>query len=305
MSQTQASLKIFAPAKVNLYLHVTHKRADGYHELDSLVDFADIGDEIIITPKDSPHFEFEISGPFAGGFSKREIESGPHSNNLVIKAARALAQKCGHPLDMHIELVKNLPFGAGLGGGSADAAAVIWGLLKYWRMPYDSLSFLNDFMLELGADVPMCFHSQAMRVRGVGEIFDEIKSGLPACPILLVHPHKTCSTPRVFSHFQADFKSVINLPSRLDDLESLIDFLSQQSNALTQAAVKNVPEIENILHILSTQDGALLSRMSGSGSCCFAIFEKEEQAKDAATMIKASNPDWWVASGTLGHIERY
>ena len=162
-SNTTNKITVFAPAKINLFLHVTGKREDGYHLLQSLITFADIGDEITITPSDN--LKFTSDGDF-------DVDA---EDNLVIQAAHKIADKLGHSLDCHIHLTKNIPLGAGLGGGSADAAAVIKGLLEYWET-FIPLEKIQDLLLELGADVPVCYHGQLSFVEEIGENLEELRA---------------------------------------------------------------------------------------------------------------------------------
>lgn len=291
------TVSIFAPAKINLYLHVTERLPNGYHALDSLMTFADIGDRIQIEEADE--FTFSIDGPFAGAFDGVDAEA----SNLVVKAATALAAAANKPLGYKITLTKNLPLGAGIGGGSADAAAIIWGLLSIWDLPKNA-PYLNDLMVKLGADVPVCFWSRDTRVRGIGDIFDPVDA-LPEMPIVLVHPGKPCSTPAVFSEFKGTLKTVQELPDSFENGKALISFLESQENDLYEPAQKIVPEIENILSALAAQDGCNLHRMSGAGSTCFGLFEDAHSAEKAADNIRQDNPDWWVETGTTGLSERY
>ncbi|MEZ5814840.1 MAG: 4-(cytidine 5'-diphospho)-2-C-methyl-D-erythritol kinase [Alphaproteobacteria bacterium] len=294
--------RVFAPAKINLYLHVTGKRADGYHELDSLIGFVDIGDEVRITGADD--FDFEIAGPFASALQGRDIDAGPESRNLVVRAVWGLSRLAGKAPRFKVTLEKNLPLGAGIGGGSADGAAVLWGLLERWSLPA-TLEGLDELMLSLGADVPVCFACETMRVTGIGERLERIPA-LPEMPLVLVYPGKPCNTKAVFGRFQGAFKGDgAPLPASFDSPAQLIDFLEGSENMLMPAALGIVPEIENALRALRGQKGCLLSRMSGSGATCFGLFDNMEQAQAAGHDLAAENPDWWVQSGWLGRTARY
>ncbi|MCB1651487.1 MAG: 4-(cytidine 5'-diphospho)-2-C-methyl-D-erythritol kinase [Alphaproteobacteria bacterium] len=295
------SLTVFAPAKINLYLHVTQRLPNGYHALDSLVAFADIGDQITLEP--SKTFAFHIEGPFAGAFQGRDIETAPHSTNLAVKAAWALARLTAEPLDVSMTLTKNLPLGAGIGGGSADAAAVLWALHQWWSLP-PAANYLPDLTKNLGADVPVCYESRPRRMRGIGDILDDIPP-LPEVPVVLVHPGKACSTPSVFGSFKGPFAPVEPVPASFETAESFVSFLHHRRNDLEGAAKNIVPEIENVLKAIDAQKGVMLARMSGSGSTCFGLFEDEKTAHSAAQSIKEHNPDWWIKSGWLGRTERY
>jgi 4-diphosphocytidyl-2-C-methyl-D-erythritol kinase len=179
----------------------------------------------------------------------------------------------------------------------------LWGLLEHWSLPA-TLEGLNDLMLSLGADVPVCFACETMRVTGIGERLERIPA-LPEMPVVLVYPGKGCNTKTVFGRFQGEFKGVGALPASFDSSAQLIDFLEGSENMLMPAALAIVPEIENALRALRGQNGCLLSRMSGSGAACFGLFNDMEQAQAAALELAAKNPDWWVQSGWLGRTARY
>ncbi|MBX2835005.1 MAG: 4-(cytidine 5'-diphospho)-2-C-methyl-D-erythritol kinase [Micavibrio sp.] len=288
------SIEVFAPAKLNLYLHITERLKNGYHMLDSLVGFADIGD--LITIEQAPQFEFEICGEFASVFSDKERDVSPASSNLAVRAAWGVARATGHRLDVKITLEKNLPFGAGLGGGSADAAAVIRALLRYWQMP-ENLPFMKDLLISLGADVPVCFHAKPAQIKGIGDIFSPL-SLLPSMPLVIVHPQKPCATESVFKRFEGPYNSELKLLP-FTNTDDFIEVLLRQNNVLEAAACEDVPQIANILQNLGAQKGVRIARMSGSGSACFAFFESKEEAKMAAKSISGDNPDWWVRAGNL------
>lgn len=294
------TLNIFAPAKINLFLHITGKRNDGYHTLDSLVCFTDIGDEITIAPAQT--LGLDIKGPLAHGFSGAEKEAGPNSKNLVILAARALAKLCDRPLDFKVTLVKNIPMGAGLGGGSADAAAVIWGLLKYWDLPL-TLPGLDALLLSLGADVPVCFACTTLRVQGIGEV-------IKAAPVMgeyncvLIYPGKPCNTKAVFNAFKGEFDAPLP-PQNFDARAAFLAMMRKTQNRLTPVSRTLVPEIENVLHGLIHETGCEIARMSGSGSACFGLFIDERTARTAAVKIAEQNQDWWVQATTIGRAGRY
>lgn len=302
MSSTQTKLlTVFAPAKINLYLHVTGRLDNGYHTLDSLVAFADIGDKIEISP--AVDFHFSVDGPYAAAFGQKERDASPDSANLAVQAVWALARAAQKVPNMRISLTKNLPLASGLGGGSSDAAAVIWGLLEWWGIS-SKARYLPGLMARLGADVPVCLSCAPSRVRGIGDVMDPVP-GLPEIPAVLVNPGKPCPTGHVFSRFDGKFKEPMALPENMHHAESFIDFLRHQENDLTQPAKETVPEIANILNTLEAQKGCGLARMSGSGATCFGLFSDEIFARLAAQNIARENPDWWVKSGWLNRPERY
>lgn len=262
---------IFAPAKINLYLHVTGRRDDGYHALDSVVGFADFGDRLEFSQADV--FSFSVGGPFS---DKIDV-----SDNLVVRAVEGIAHLAGQYPNFSVHLDKQIPVGAGLGGGSADAAATVEGALQYWGIAAGDVSGLDDFLLSLGADVPVCFYGHAGRIRGIGEIVEPVN--LSPLYMVLVYPNKACSTQAVFQNYRGDFREIISLS------EVTVDVLSMQTNDLLEAAIVQVPEIADVLSFLSEQEGCVFARMTGSGSACFGVFESVEQA---ASVINCSK--WWV-----------
>ncbi len=293
--------RIFAPAKINLYLHVTGRRDQGYHELDSLIAFADIGDTIMIEP--SPDLKFFIGGPFGNALQGQDILSTPQSSNLVIKALWLICREIGRTPEIRIGLDKILPIASGMGGGSADAAALVWGILDLWdiHLPHAQIESL---LLSLGADVPVCYRAQSARIQGIGEIVSPLLD-LAEMPVLLVNPGKPCLTKNIFKRYQGPFRSPITIPSGLSHPDNLIKFLELQNNDLEPYAQEEVPEIRNILNALRIMPGIQIARLSGSGATCFGLFSSEIQTKDAAITIAKENPDWWVKAGWLGRSARY
>ena len=293
-------VNVFAPAKVNLYLHITGRLDNGYHTVDSLITFGDIGDDILVEPAET--FGFEVTGPFASGFKDKDLDTSPQSGNLVVKAAYKLAELTGNDTALKITLTKNLPLGGGIGGGSADAAAALWGLLEYWGAAHDT-DGLDELLISLGADVPVCFACQTLHVQGIGEVLNPVQH-FAEMPAVLIHPGKHCSTPQIFADFGSQFGHDLS-PPPLETIDDALHFLETAENMLTQAAIRNIPEIQNALNALESQSDCLLARMSGSGSSCFGIFETIESAEKSAAIIAQENPDWWVKSCWLGRTERY
>ena len=293
-------VSVFAPAKINLYLHITGRLDSGYHTIDSLITFADIGDDIRIEPAEV--FSFEVGGPFASSFQEKDLDTSPQSGNLVVKAACKLAELTGNSTALKITLTKNLPLGGGIGGGSADAAAVIWGLLEYWGTGHD-IEGLDALLISLGADVPVCFACRTLHVQGIGETLSPVQS-FTEIPAVLINPGKRCATQTIFADYGSRFESNFSFPD-LNTIDHVIEFLSTTQNMLSGAAVRHIPEIQNVLNALEGQSNCLLTRMSGSGSSCFGIFETIEAAEKTAETIAQENPDWWVKSCWLGRTERY
>jgi len=294
-------LYIFSPAKINLYLHITGSVDNGYHELDSLATFVDIGDEIYIRPAEK--FQFHIEGEFANSFHEKERDESPNSSNIIVKTAWSLSRILQKELNIEIKLIKNLPLASGIGGGSSNAAAVISGLLEYWNVSKTS-DILDDFLISMGADVPVCWSCAPARMRGLGEILEPAPM-MQEVPIILIYPGKPCSTAKVFAHYLGGFRNPITLPHDLRQFEDLVLFLKNQYNDLSVPARDMVPEIQNALHTLESDTGCALARMSGSGSTCFGLFQEKDDAQKAAQIISSENPDWWVRSGWINRSQRY
>lgn len=276
------AIEVFAPAKINLALHVTGRRADGYHLLDSLVVFASIGDRVTVTHSD--RLALEITGPEAGG-----LTGG--ADNLVLKAARFFDPGC----TVRITLVKNLPVASGIGGGSADAAATIKALAELYDRPIPEPADTAC----LGADVPACMMGRPLRLRGVGEGLSEVP-GLPAIDIVLVNPRIGLATPRVFA--QLTSRSNPPLEGRLPqwaDPQAFCDWLGETRNDLLAPATRLVPEIALVL--ASIRDtGCLFAGMSGSGGTCFGLYPPDGgAAKSARDRVHAQHPEWWCQNGSF------
>ena len=262
----------FAPAKVNLTLQVTGQRNDGYHLLDSLVVFADIGDRLWFTPDTA--LSIELSGPFAAGVPT-------DAANLIWQAAD-LAGWTGH-----IHLEKNLPHGAGIGSGSSDAAAVL-----------RALGYRGEGALTLGADVPVCILPQAQRMRGIGEHLTAVPQ-FPRLNAVLVNPNVPLSTPPVFKalHQKENPAMPEPLPS-FTSAQSVAAWLQGTRNDLQTPALSIAPEIAEVLTSLD-ETNPQLSRMSGSGATCFTLYETAEDAQSAAHILHNEHPSWWVQNCTL------
>ncbi|MGH1369684.1 MAG: 4-(cytidine 5'-diphospho)-2-C-methyl-D-erythritol kinase [Maritimibacter sp.] len=274
-----AIVKTFAPAKVNLTLHVTGQRADGYHLLDSLVVFADVGDRITVAP--ASETKLTVEGPRAAGVPS-------DASNLVMKAAALFDV----PVALHLS--KHLPAAAGIGGGSSDAAATVLAmadLVEDNRLP--------SGVGELGADVRVCLMRQAARMRGIGEDVTPIE-GLPALFAVLANPGIDLPTPTVFAALEN--KSNAPMPKSFPkwrNAAALIDWLAAQRNDLEAPARALAPDIATVLAALNGLPEARLARMSGSGATCFALFDRIEHAVAGAERLAAAHPDWWVSATSL------
>ena len=277
-----------APAKLNLYLHVLGRRADGYHLLDSLVAFAAPADEI--TAEAAPSLSLALRGPYAAA-----LRDAP-SDNLVWHAAERLAAAAGRPAAVKLTLTKNLPVASGIGGGSSDAAATLKALAALWRLE-PGVADLAAIAQTLGADVPVCLAARAAWLGGVGATV-ELVAGLPPVTALLVNPGIALSTPAVFKARHCAFSA----PARFAmpaDAAALAALLAARRNDLSDAAIALVPAIGDVLERLASLEGALIARMSGSGSTCFALFAAADAATAAAARLRAERPGWWVAAGRL------
>lgn len=281
-------MRLTAFAKVNLYLHVVGRRADGYHLLDSLITFADIGDEIAIAP--SEDLTLDIDGPFAGALGA--------GDNLMLDAARALAAAAGRPPSVALRLTKRLPVAAGLGGGSADAAAVLRGLNEVWQLGL-SVPALQAIGIGLGADVPACLEARSIFIGGVG---DEIvpAPALPPLAVLLVNPGVAVATADVFAALPAADDAPGRFAQSPSDAAAVAALLAQRQNGLEAPARRLAPVIGDVLDLLSALPDVLLARMSGSGATCFALFDDITAAHDADVVLRRRKPDWWTAVTRLG-----
>jgi 4-diphosphocytidyl-2-C-methyl-D-erythritol kinase len=278
-----------APAKLNLYLHVVGRRADGYHLLDSLVAFADVGDEIVATP--APDWSLRVTGPFAGTLD------GAPADNLVARAAHRLAAQLGRPPAASVTLAKNLPVASGIGGGSADAAATLRALTDLWNVAPDAVD-LPTLAAGLGADVPVCLLARAAWLGGIGEQVTPALD-LPPTFVVLANPGIALATPAVFKARRGGFSAAARFDDAFADVAALGGALAARRNDLAEAAVSLVPEIGRVIDALAAQEGAILARMSGSGATCFALFAEAAAAHAASARLKSDRPRWWVAAGRL------
>ena len=274
-----------ARAKVNLYLRVTGRRADGYHLLDSLAVFADAKD--IVTAGHAEDLTLDIRGGEA-------VALTGEPDNLVLRAARALAEATGRTPKAAITLTKLLPVASGIGGGSADAAAALRVLDALWETGLDHAA-LEAIAAQLGADVPVCVASRPARMMGVGEILSAAPE-LPACGLLLANPRIALPTPQVFRARRGEFSPPAEMPERLADAAALADWLRPLGNDLQDAALSLCAAIAEVLSAIAAQPGCLLARMSGSGATCFGLFATPAQAQAAAKALPA---DWWRHGGGL------
>ena len=269
-------LQALSRVKVNLYLHIIGKRADGYHNLDSLVAFPEIGDEILVSPSNS--INLKITGKFKKELDKKE--------NLILKAIKLLKNR---KMGADIHLIKDTPISAGLGGGSSNAAVTLKLLSKLWNVPLPSI---NELVL-LGADIPVCMDWRLQRMQGIGE-----KNSFVASPdslwIVLLNNGDRVPTSTVFQGLaQNEFSGLVNVP-RLNEKNILIKFLKSMRNDLEKSAIKNFPAINDLINSLNLTSGCLVARMSGSGSTCFGLYEKKHEAEKAKKHLFNKFPSAWI-----------
>jgi 4-diphosphocytidyl-2-C-methyl-D-erythritol kinase len=275
---------VLAPAKINLMLHVTGRRADGFHLLQSLVVFADVGDEVLLEP--SRDHSFHLKGAFASSL-------GVDDENLVTKAAHALADACNTAPRGRLTLIKQLPIGAGLGGGSSDAAVALELLSEYW-----GVEIPGWVAAKLGSDVPACLLRDPCWMEGVGERITPLQMYFDL-PALLVNPRVPVSTQAVYQKLQAPYDQHLTLPKHFDSQGTLVEFLKTTRNALETPALATAPIIADVLAALGALPGCELARMSGSGGTCFGIFRSMEECERAKKAIQISHPDWWITETEL------
>ncbi len=292
MSSGGAALRELAPAKINLFLHIVGRRADGMHLLDSLVVFAKLGDIVTVRPGKS--LSLTRDGPMADDLP-------PVEEDLVFRAANLLAELAPEPAGAAIHVEKNLPVAAGIGGGTADAAAAIRALVRLWclDLPADRLT---GFVEELGADFPVCLESQPSRVGGIGE---QISSPGQLAPLhaVLINPRVAISTAEVFAGVAAissgqAAESAVGEKWAAEPRELALQ-LAACRNDLADAAISLCPAIGDVLTALTGRPDCLLSRMSGSGTTCFGLFATSAEAEAAAVTLQHENPDWWIVATPL------
>lgn len=284
-------LKKTAHAKINLYLHVLSKMPDGYHKLDSLVAFTEIGDVISINP--AKIIKIAVSGPF-----RKEIKG----ENLIYTAIKKIIPHINiGNIGCHIKLEKNIPVSSGMGGGSSDAATALNLLIKLWKIKINK-NKTNKLCMEIGSDVNICFWEKAAYFENKGEVIKKVKN-FPSVPILLVNPLIEVNTKNIFSSSKIIFsKPVKRKPKSFSNKKELLQFLKNTRNDLEKVTISKVPEVGKILNLLKGIEGCELARMSGSGATCFAIFKDVKQLKKAEKVTSSAFPDYWIKRTKLKAI---
>lgn len=282
---------VFAPAKINLYLHIVGRRVDGFHLLNSVFAFTDLADRLDVYPDD--RLRLDIAGPWA-----QSLASEDSQDNLVLRAARLLRDEAADPTALpgaHLVLTKTIPVAAGVGGGSADAAAALKLLARYWKLSISDAR-LHELAQTLGADVPPCLTGRPSYVRGIGENV----TPLAACPdwgVILVNPRVPISTPDVFQAYKKGryvFSQEKAEPGAWNDPDWL---LTHSRNDLEAPALAIAPVIGDVLEALKALPSCLIARMSGSGATCFALFDKKNMASEGAKYLSQRFPQWWCWGG--------
>jgi 4-diphosphocytidyl-2-C-methyl-D-erythritol kinase len=299
MTNDVEQIEVLAPAKLNLFLHITGRRDDGFHLLESLFVFCDFGDRLTIS--EAPGFGLTVTGPFEPIMA----ELCPDENdNLILKAAKKLANfvesKGGVVFPVQIDLEKNIPIAAGVGGGSSDAAMVLKALIDLWGVEV-STNELHTLALQLGADVPAALSLEPKWVTGIGDKVEHVEA-LPSFYVVLVNPCVPLSTPDVFNAFAGEgsgFDEAKDPLISFSDLATLKAYLASTKNSLEKTATNLEPVIGDVLESLSNQQQCLLSRMSGSGPTCFGVFEGFAEAQEALEAIESKHPDWWVEVASI------
>jgi 4-diphosphocytidyl-2-C-methyl-D-erythritol kinase len=270
-------MHVKAYAKLNLFLQIVGKRHYNYHELDSVIVFTDIADHLSFEP--AKEITLHIQGPFAARLSTQD--------NIILHAAKALLPYSKVALGATITLEKNIPLGAGLGGGSADAAATLLALNRLWNLGLNS-TLLYEIGLRLGADVPICLYGSPARIRGVGEKIIPLQ--VPSLPVVVVNPGVVLATPSVFKALTPDrWSGAANERYGAEELKLF-------KNDLQSTAIELAPAIYQAIDVLEQQAGCQWARMSGSGSSCFGVFNSQQEAINAAKEISLIHDTWWVKS---------
>ena len=275
-------------AKVNLSLRVVGRRGDGYHELQSLVVFAGVADGLTLAP--APDLCLQITGPFADALA-------PSADNLVLRAAAALRAYGGVAEGASITLDKRLPVAAGIGGGSADAAATLEGLAELWSLDL-SAAELAEIALPLGADLPVCLTGRAALVGGIGERIEPVP-GIPDAWLVLANPGVALATSAVFAARQGRFSAILDALGDWGRLDDLVAWLRTAGNDLAAPARRLCPAIDRVLSRLDVSESCLLAQMSGSGATCYGLFANRRAAERAAAEIGHEQPAWWIAAAPL------
>lgn len=281
-------ISVTAPAKINLFLHLLGRDLRGYHEIESLAAFADIGDQIIVQPSNG--LTLQVEGRFADTLNDNA------DDNLVLRAAKLL-QAFAAGQGAHITLNKELPIAAGLGGGSSDAAATLKALMKLWNIQIADAD-LHQLAVSLGSDVPACLAAQPCMIRGFGDAITPYRA-MPKLWVVLCNPLKPLLTKDVYQAFSSDFADSCTFKNNYSSAKKFTQMLSEKSNMLELPAFTLLPELETLIDTIAQTEECLLARMSGSGATCFGLYDNEAVAKTASNVLAKRCAGHWVAVGHL------
>lgn len=272
-----------APARINLYLHITGRRADSYHEMDSLIVFSELGDTLSVGS--ATGLTLELDGPVGETLSA-------HKDNSVLRAARMLADAANVPCNAAITLTKRLPLSSGLGGSSADAAATLKALSTLWGIGDGDVDLI-EIAMKLGVDVPVCLSNGPAFVGGTGEEVEPAPA-LPSAGLLLVNPGVALAMSSVYGARRGGFSPSARFDEAPKDIGALVSLLEERENDLTAAATRLCPVIDDVLADIRAVPGCRFARMTGIGATCFGLFDDVGLAETAASDVVRD--DWWVAA---------
>jgi 4-diphosphocytidyl-2-C-methyl-D-erythritol kinase len=283
-----AQITVPAAAKINLCLRILGRRPDGYHDLESVVVFADFGDCLTVAKAAGQDDHLRVDGAFSQTLAVTE-------NNIVSQAVQAFRSHYPQTPRVAMQLQKNLPVAAGIGGGSSDAAACLRALCQLNDMTPETTP-LRSIALGLGADVPVCLVGRAAMMSGIGAEISALPNW-PSFGVLLVNPHVGLSTAAVFAAHQASPRSALPAADMIQDQATAVDYLKNAGNDLTAAALQTAPVVQEVLTRLAQQPQVLFHAMSGSGATCFGLFANAAEARTACQQLQKAEPDWWLRAG--------
>lgn len=284
------NISMFSPAKINLFLEIKNKDRDGLHNLESLMSFCDFGDLIYVSK--SKDLSLEINGPFSRSLIRKD--------NIILRTIYMLEKYLNTKIKVNIRLNKNLPIASGMGGGSSNAATIIHCIKQLFKINFDKN--FNDFLFNLGADVPFCFYRRVAMVEGKGEKITFYPRKIPEYFVLLVNPNIQISTKRIFQKLKINFRTKKNPENRFILEEDFLGYLLKKNNDLEVPAIDQCDEIKFIINELNNKTESLLSRMTGSGATCFALYDKRVKLLEAEKKIKEIKENYWVKTTKLVNI---
>ena len=284
------NISMFSPAKINLFLEIKNKDRDGLHNLESLMSFCDFGDLIYVSK--SKDLSLEINGPFSRSLIRKD--------NIILRTIYMLEKYLNTKIKVNIRLNKNLPIASGMGGGSSNAATIIHCIKQLFKINFDKN--FNDFLFNLGADVPFCFYRRVAMVEGKGEKITFYPRKIPEYFVLLVNPNIQISTKRIFQKLKINFRTKKKPENRFVLEEDFLSYLLKKNNDLEVPAIDQCDEIKFIINELNNNTESLLSRMTGSGATCFALYDKRVKLLEAEKKIKEIKENYWVKTTKLVNI---